>query len=684
MATLIITEKPSSAEKIAKSLAEGKIERKANLGVSYFLLTRKGKEIIVAPAVGHLFVLGEKNPEGWKYPVFDVEWKPLYLNKKSSWSKKYFQNLASLSKKADSFISACDYDIEGSVIAWNIIKFICKAKDGKRMKFSTLTNEDLVEAYETASPHLDFGHIDAGLARHHLDFFWGINVSRALTLSLKAGGGFRVLSTGRVQGPTLKILMEREKEIGAFVPTPFHELWLESQLNGQKIELIHEKGKFPKRPEAEKALKKCKGKNGDVESVEKRQYKQNPPFPFDLTTLQRESFLHFGYSPKQTLDIAQTLYEMGAISYPRTASQKLPAKLGFKRILESFSRMNEYKIPASRLLAKKTLKANEGKKDDPAHPSIFPTAETPETSKLNSYQKKLYDLIARRFIAVFGDPAVREAAKIIVSIEGEKFIAEGARTIKPNWIEFYPYAKFKEAPLPEAKKGDHVRNLGLEIMDKETQPPSRFSQATVLKKLEDLGLGTKATRAQILQTLYDRGYIEGKSITVTKLGEAVVNSLEKYSPEIISIDLTRKFESEMEGIQEGKLSWEKIVAEAESSLKKTLSRFKKNEEKIGSDLREGMKEFLRKESEIGPCLKCGNILVIRRSRIGKRFVGCTGYPKCTETYSLPGKGQLTTTEEKCSCGLFIILVRTGKRPWKLCVKDGYVKKIPVAQGPANP
>ena len=674
--TLIISEKPSAAKKIAEALAEGEVKEMEKHGAIFYKIKRGNREIIVAPAAGHLFVLAEKNPgTQWTYPVFDTDWFPIFqVNKTNTWSQRYFDNLQSVVKDSSEIISATDYDIEGSVIAYNIIKFICKKNDGKRMKFSTLTKGDLVEAYETASPHLDFPQIEAGLARHYLDYLWGINTSRALTLALKSVGGYKTLSTGRVQGPTLEILEKRQKEIEAFKPVPFWEI--ELALEG--FAARHEKDKFWKKEEADAIFNKIKGsKQAAVLEIEKRETKLQPPFPFDLTTLQRGAYNIFGYSPKQTLDIAQALYEMGAISYPRTSSQKLPAKIGYVNIIKTLAKKIQYGGLCEKLLAKKNLKPNEGPKEDPAHPSIFPTQDIPNLKGLPPQQSKLYDLIVKRFLSVFADPAIRESVTARLDVKGEKFVATGIRTIQANWIDFYkPYSKFKEQTLPPMKKGDRLDIKKIELLEKETQPPNRFTQGTILKELEDLGLGTKATRALILQTLYDRGYIKDKTIVVTKLGEAVVSSLEKYCPEIVSIDLTRGFEEGMEAIQEGKKNKEEIIESAEETLKKTLKVFKQKEKNIGSELIKGIKEVMREESTVGKCA-CTGDLIIRMSKNKKRFIGCTNYPNCTETFSLPHTGNLLILSQTCSkCGLKIVSVKAfKKRPWKLCVRDGFVNKI---------
>ena len=672
--TLIIAEKPTAAQRIAAALGEGKHKKLQKRGVPYYKLMRSGREIVVVPAVGHLFVLNEDNGNSkWSYPVFSVKWEPAFSKKGNEWSKKYYKNIEELSKNASEFVSACDFDIEGSVIAYNIIRFICRTEKGRRMRFSTLTAPDLVSAYENAMKTLDFPQIDAGLARHEMDWYFGINLSRALTLSLESAGGYWTLSTGRVQGPTLKILEDRQREIKAFKPVPFWEIELHAVIEKNNIVASHVEGKFWEKEKADRVIKLCSGKDGVVSEVEKKQVRQHPPFPFDLTSLQREAYSLFGYSPKQTLDIAQSLYEHALISYPRTSSQKLPKKIGYKSIIEKLKEQGNYEKLCGMLLSKPVLKPNEGKKDDPAHPSIFPTGQKPK--KLNNYQKKIYDLIVRRFLAVFADPAIREHSKVIIDIEGERFAAHGVTTIKENWIEFYkPYARFKEQALPEIEKGQHARNKKIEMLEKETQPPSRYTQASILKEMEKHGLGTKATRAQILQTLYDRGYIKEQSIVVTELGEAVVNALEKHCPDIISPELTRTFEKEMEEIELGKKRREEILQKAKAKLEKILADFKKHEKDIGKEILTAVKEYEHEQHTVGKCKCGGDLMIIHSKKTGKRFIGCTNYPKCRESYPLPQHGYITVTSKLCpKCGLKIISVKSkGKRPWRMCVRCGFV------------
>ncbi|MBN2331375.1 MAG: DNA topoisomerase I [Candidatus Aenigmarchaeota archaeon] len=672
--TLLVTEKPNAAKRIAHALAEEGVQKLSRKGAPYYRIRRGGRDIVVVSAVGHLFVLDEVDKGAkWRYPVFSVEWKPTYTERGSSWSKKYFDNVSELAAGASDFISSCDFDIEGSVIAYNVLRFICKTQHAKRMKFSTLTTPDLVKAYDKASPKLDFPQIEAGLARHYLDWYFGVNLSRALTLSLEHVGGYWILSTGRVQGPTLELLEKREDEISRFKSVPFWEIELHGNVDGKDITAQHVKGKFWKHEQAKGVVHRCEGKPGRVSSVKRTQQSHLPPVPFDLTTLQRESYGLFGYSPKMTLDIAQSLYEHALISYPRTSSQQLPPAIGYKSIITKLSGQPWFSGLCKKLLARGTLKPMQGSKTDPAHPAIFPTGTKPK--KLNTYQKKLYELIVHRFMAAFADPATRELVRVGVDVNGEQFAAHGITTLGPGWMEFYkPFLRMKDVVLPDIREGDAVKVKKIEVLEKETQPPSRFTQASILKEMEDLGLGTKATRAHILHTLYERGYIRERSIIVTDLGKAVIKALEKYCPEIISVELTRSFEQDMEDIESGKKDREQIVKGAERELRGILAKFKEHEHHIGSEIKEAVKEYEHEQHDVGKCPKCGkgDLMIIHSHKTGKRFVGCSHYPKCNNSFPLPQHGFINVTTRKCFCGLGLIMVRTkGKRPWKFCVEHGF-------------
>ena len=666
---LIISEKPNASKKIAEALADKKVTKKSVGKVSYYELTHKGKSIVVTCAVGHLFNLAEKDKKAWTYPIFNFEWKPSHLvSKESKFTKDYADVIKKLSKDAESFIVATDVDVEGDVIGWNIIRFICNKNDAKRMKFSTLTKDELIESYENASEHLNFPQIESGETRHSLDWMWGLNLSRALTLSVKNSVGmFKILSTGRVQGPALKVLYDREKEIKAFKPTPYWEIeLLGSTPKNEKIDAWHKEDKFWDKKKADSVVVKCKNKKAIVSSIEIKEFKQRPPFPFDLTSLQIEAYSVLGLSPHRTLEIAQDLYTNSLISYPRTSSQKLPPSINYKKILSSLSKVfqDECKI----LMNKKDLRPNEGKKEDAAHPAIYPTGELPD--KLDERSHSLYELIVRRFFATFGDEAVRETMKIELDVNKEIFISSGTRTKEKGWHILYGrFVKLEEEEFPELSKGDEIKVKDLILHDKETKAPPRYNEASLIKDLEQKNLGTKATRSAIIQNLYDRNYIKEKSIKVTDIGMKTTETLERYCPDILDENLTRKFEDDMQLIENAEKKGHEVIEDAKTFLTGSLKNFKKHEKDIGEGLGKAAIETRDKEAFIGKCMKCKEgDLQIRRGKFGM-FAACSKYPDCKTTFTLPKFALVKPANKACSiCNYpMILVIKAKRRPQELCI-----------------
>jgi len=660
VSTLIITEKPNVAERIAEAIGNPEMHRRG--GIKYYGVN----DNFVAPAVGHIFTLDEKNKGPWRYPVFDIEWIPSHkASKASEFTKKYLENIEFLAEECDNFINACDYDIEGETIGFNVIKYACKQDpletNVKRMKFSTLTKDSILKAYKSLEP-TNRGMADAGLTRHVLDWYWGINLSRALTLAIRRARGYTTLSIGRVQGPTLKILAERDKEINAFKPQKYWELWMTANKDKDRVKALHREEKFWDREKAAQAKDNC-GNTATVAKVTKSQYKQMPPTPFDLTTLQTEAYKHLKITPKRTLEVAQELYTNALISYPRTSSQILPPGINYKKIMEKLAGIPGYKEPIKLVLEKKKLKPHNGKKKDPAHPAIFPTGEIPKA--LHAESEKIYDLILRRFLATFGDPAKRETVKLELNNNSEIFIAKGTRTVEKGWHTLYgKYAKFEEEELPELKKNDILQVEEITMDEKETKPPKRYTPASIIRRMEKSNIGTKSTRSQVLDILFRRNYLKGKSIEVTPLGMGVVETLDKFCPEVLSEKLTRKFEQEMEKIEAEKLKKGEVVEEGRESLTKICEEFNTHESDIGRLLARSLKE--RRDEPLGKCLKCDGNLVMRKSRFGGYFVGCDSYPDCRFTISLP-KGNIKISGECEHCGYSVLTAFSRGRPLKFCI-----------------
>lgn len=654
--TLIITEKPQAAAKIADALAD-KTASKRNLGgVPYYELSHKGQKIVVACAVGHLFNLAQKE-KGSGWPVFNIEWKPNFLISKKDFTKKYYAALVSLSKKASSFIVATDLDIEGEIIGLNVIRFIAHQKDAKRMKFSTLTQNEIVKAFENPSATLEWGSAYAGETRHVLDWLYGINLSRALMDSIKKAGSFKIMSIGRVQGPTLHLIVDKELQIQAFKPSTYWEIFI--KVNG--IELKHVK-EITKKAEL-KQFEALKGKKAQATTQKSTQHIQ-PPTPFDLTTLQTESYRYFSLTPARTLQIAQSLYLSGAISYPRTSSQKIPNTIDTSTILKKLS----FDYPQTKLAVRS--QPIEGKKSDPAHPSIYPTGDAVDS--MSSEEQKVYDLISRRFISCFCPDAVVDNKLITVICEGLKFTARGAEIKDQGWMKVYKSA-VKEKDLPDLNGEVTIQEVRID--EKQTQPPHRYSPASIVSELEKRNLGTKATRANIIETLYDRNYIQDTQIKATAFGIALIQALKKHSPVIIDEALTRAFEKDMDSFQQNKdMNAKKlqIIDKAEKTLVKITDDFRKKEKEIGEELVAANKEAREQEKEASKLIQCpkcqkGFLAIKFSPQYHKSFLGCTAYPECRNTVGLPN-GLIKKTDKTCKECNWPMLLRIAKekRPWFFC------------------
>jgi len=663
---LVITEKPQAAEKISTALG---ISTKRNLNtVPYYEVDRDGKKLIVACAVGHLFTL-KQNQSGSEVPNFDISWVQNSEVRKKDFSKKYHDALVKLAKNAGEFTVATDFDIEGEVIGINIVKMICNQKDANRMKFSTLTNKELNKAYDDKSKHIHWGQAIAGESRHYLDWFYGINLSRALMNAIKTTGKFKIMSIGRVQGPTLKLIVDKEREIKKFKPEPFWQVFI--NLKEPEIELKYVKDIYnPKGiPNgAKKELEKFEnlvGKKAQTQT-KKTQQEISPNPPFNLTNLQTEAYKLYGITPTNTLRSAQSLYLSGLISYPRTSSQKLPDSIDYKAILEELKKT--YKV--AKLL--KRNKPVEGAKEDPAHPSIYPTGNK---QILSGDEEKIYELIVKRFLCLFCEDAIVDRKRITTKVDDLTFSANGSAIKKKAWLEIYP-SKVKEIDLPDVEGEVTIANQRTD--EKETQPPKRFSPASILSELEKRNLGTKATRASILETLYDRGYIREKSIQATPFGISLIETLEKYSPIIINENLTKELQDEMDNIVDAKkdeleMREEKILNKAKDSITQIAEQFKKHEKKIGTELMDAQiiqRAIEKKENTLIQCPKCkkGDLAITYSKKNRKQFIACNAYPDCKNTFSLPPNGVIKRVNKTCEhCGFPMLMsLRKGKKPWIFC------------------
>ncbi len=585
----VIAEKPKAARKIVAALSRNYKKYSMN-GVPYYSIGGgSGERIIyVVSAAGHLYGL-YTDQRG--YPVFTYTWKPLYeIEKGAEYTGKFIKVIDKICREADYYVNACDYDIEGSVIGYMVINFHGDPNRSYRVKYSSLTRDELREAFKKLT-RLDWEMIEAGLCRHELDYIWGINISRALMDSVRKISGKRViLSAGRVQTPTLKYVVERDIERNLFISLPQYTLSIYVEKDGEKIHLEYRGGVLESRMEALKLAEEIR-KTGYlvVDRFDEKKINLYPPPPFNLGDLQEEASRIYGFSPYKTQSIAEKLYLDALISYPRTNSQKLPKTLNYRSILERISYIDGYGQLVQQLLAetKGVLRPVEGKKEDPAHPAIYPTGVKPGDLKRDEW--RIYDLVVRRFLAVFAKPALIARRLVVLyspTARNILFQASGQKILYHGWLRYYVFNMPEEKPLPVFHPGERVRIVKVSVRRTYTRPPEKLSRIKILRWMENVEIGTEATRARIIETLFNRGYLvsKGGATTSSDLGMGVIEVLMEYFPEITSVELTRYFESRMEMIREGRISRREVVNEAKTTLLKLLREFDKNKYRIGKFL----------------------------------------------------------------------------------------------------
>jgi DNA topoisomerase-1 len=664
--TLVVCEKPDAARRIAHALGSATESRPA--GVAVFDVSHSGIHYKVCSASGHLYGITDATKNRSVYPVLDLEWAPVDEKGKGARAARIIGVISRLAQGAGSFVHACDYDQEGEVIGHSILQYACgnKYAGAARAKFSTLTDDEIRESFANLS-RPSGGLAEAGRSRHLLDFIYGVNLSRALAQSFKAAnGGYRNLSIGRVQGPTLAFAADREREIRLHVPDPYWEITADFEKDGQKIHAAYEKPRVEVQAEAQAIVDACAGRDGVVSKVSTAKVMLRPPAPFNIGDLQREAYRLFKISPGYTLAIAEKLYLRALVSYPRTSSQKLPASINYRKILSGLT--GSYGN-ASILISRGRLEPNEGPMTDPAHPAIYPTGVA---ARLSGLEFKVYDLIAKRFLATFGDPAVTERTIVAIDVGGHVFLAEGRAVLYEGWAAFYkPYVSFEQATLPALAQGDVLVSRQVAMEEKFTQPPWRYSQSSLLAKMEHERIGTKATRADIIATLFKRDYLaaEKGGIRVTDLGFAVVESMRERAAAIVSTELTRSMEEQLERVERGGQDAASVIEFAVDKLVESLAAFRDGQAEIGRQIGGAAKQS--GTTEIGKCPVCkaGSLRMIRSRATKKRFVGCSNYASgCRASAPLPQKGTVRSYGKVCKCGWPILWVAFGRgKKWNMCV-----------------
>lgn len=668
---LVITEKPSTARRIAEALDDRGRPEAGRVGeVTYYIAARGEDTLTVVSALGHLYTLAQRGG-GWTYPVYEMEWVPVNQVGGRKRTVAHILAIRALAEGAQGFVSACDYDMEGSLIAYNALRYAAGERSltrASRMKYSTLTREDLDRSWESRSPALDHHVIAAGEARHRVDWLFGINLSRAITLAVRKASGLRTtLSVGRVQGPTLGFVKAREDEISSFVPVPYWRVRAEAELSGQRYPLEYGEPRVEREARARELARSCRGKVGRVTAVRGEAERRPPPPPFSLGDLQREAYRVHRIGPSATLAAAEKLYLGAYISYPRTGSQRLPPSIDVRGILVRLSGSPDHAEQAAKLLSRNVLRPRQGKEDDPAHPAIYPTGAVP--GKLGDAERRVYDLVTRRFMACLAGPLVTDKATADVDVNGHLFQLRGSVTRERGWLEYYPFVTLGDRPLPELAVGSRVPVTKLSTGRMHTKPPQRLNASSLLSLMESEGIGTKATRTEVIDTLSRRGYIEGQSLRMRELGYSVVEALERHCPEILSVGMTRALEADLEAIQTGDVEAQRVLGKTREALDPILSRFKENELEIGREIAGTLGAAARREDYLGPCPACGvgEIILSRNRKTRVVYAKCSN-EACGKSYGLPQRKRFQPTGRSCAeCGAPVIKMRFHRKPMELCI-----------------
>lgn len=612
-----------------------------------------GKNYKVVASMGHVIDL----PKSSLGVDVEHEFTPKYITIRGKGD--LLASLKKEAKKADEVLLATDPDREGEAISWHLAHALnIDPASPCRVTFNEITKSAVKEAMKAPRP-IDMRLVDAQQARRVLDRVVGYQISPILWEKVKRG-----LSAGRVQSVATRLICDREEEIMDFTPEEFHtiDVKLRDKKSRKQIAARYfgENGKerrLASYDDANAVLKDIENADFIVDSVKDGEKKRNPQPPFTTSTMQQEASSKLSYQASRTMQIAQSLYEginlggklgtIGLITYMRTDSLRIAEDA----LAEAQSFLTEeYGKENVKLRRYKTKKSAQD-----AHEAIRPTSITikPQDirAKLTNDQYKLYKLIWDRFAASQMESAIYRVTSADITAGGHQFKANGSEGVFKGYMNVYiESSETKEAkskPLPELKKGDALAVTDVDSKQHFTQPPSRFSDASLIRELEENGIGRPSTYAPTITTIVSRGYVQRskKTLVPTELGTVTTDIMKQNFKDIVDVDFTAHMEQELDDIEDGKLDWINVLSEFYPGFEKQLEEAHKNIEKV---------EIKDKVSDV-PCEKCGRMMVYKLSKFG-RFLACPGYPECKNTKTI----RVGTGVECPKCG-GEILIKQSKR-----------------------
>ncbi|WNF35469.1 type I DNA topoisomerase [Bacillaceae bacterium IKA-2] len=606
---LVIVESPAKAKTIGKYL---------------------GKKYIVKASMGHVIDL----PKSQMGVDTEDNFTPKYITIRGK--GPILKDLKAAAKKVKKIYLAADPDREGEAIAWHLAHSLkIDESSNCRVVFNEITKQAIKDAFKTPRP-VDMDLVDAQQARRVLDRLVGYNISPLLWKKVKKG-----LSAGRVQSVAVKMIIDREKEVQAFIPEEYWSITARFKVAEEIFEakffgLDNKKQELKTEAEVNEVLSKLKD-TFIVESVKKKERKRNTVLPFITSSLQQEAARKLNFRAKKTMMIAQQLYEgidigkegtVGLITYMRTDSTRV-SETAEK---ESVEYIETHYGPEYLLKEKRPVKKD--KKSQDAHEAVRPTSVFKDPKSMKTYlsrdQFRLYKLIWERLLASQMAPAVLDTMSVDINNEGVLFRATGSKIKFPGFMKVYIEGnddgkKEEDRLLPHLEEGMTVSKETIEPNQHFTQPPPRYTEARLVKTLEDLGIGRPSTFAPTLDTIQRRGYValEDKRFIPTELGGIVLELIFEFFSEILDVEFTAKMESDLDSIEEGKTNWVTVIDHFYKGFEKNL--------KIAE---EEMKEVEIKDEPAGEdCEFCGNAMVYKMGRYGK-FMACSNFPECRNTKAI--------------------------------------------------
>lgn len=628
---LIIVESPAKSKTIKKFL---------------------GSNYTVVASNGHVRDL----PKSQMGVDFDNDFEPKYITIRGK--GELLASLRKEVKKADKIYLATDPDREGEAISWHLF-FALKLdpKKTKRITFNEITKNAVRQAIKE-SREIDMDLVDAQQARRVLDRIVGYSISPLLWQKVKRG-----LSAGRVQSVALRIIADREAQIDAFIPTEYWSMEAEFPVKGCKKPLLAKYYGNPKKQEnigkeeLEKIYKDLEGAVYEVSEIKKGERTKKPPLPFTTSTLQQECAKHLNFATSKTMRIAQQLYEgvavkghgtIGLITYLRTDSTRISQEADAECkefICENYGAEN---------VMENAARKKETKKIQDAHEAIRPTYVnlTPAAVKdsLSRDQFRLYQLIWKRFVASRMNGARYETTSVKINAGNYRFTSSGSKIVFPGFLSVYQNDEDKEennAALHKVAKGDVFKEVELKKEQHFTQPPAHYTEASLVKELEDLGIGRPSTYAPTISTLISRRYLakENKNLYLSDLGDIVNRIMVSAFPSIVDVNFTATMETLLDGVAEGTVEWKSIIRNFYPDLKEAVEHAEQALEKI--EIEDEVTDTI--------CENCGRNMVIKYGPHGK-FLACPGFPECRNT-----KPYFEKIGVKCpKCGGEIVIKKTQK------------------------